>query len=332
MLAAIEIYNKPLFEYRDEVFVILLLNAWELLLKAVLSKNRISIYEKKQPKQTSRTINLREALKRSLDRKVWPSDIDVRPVQANLEQIKNYRDTAVHFYNDPNFGVIVYSLALPSILNFRLVLHEVFNKDFADEIKWRLLPLGIEPPFDPVVYLKGPRPGKRVTEANKFLENLGEVTGSLDTDGVDTSRFIIPYSVAIESIKKTEKADAVVAVNAAAGGSVPFFLGHKMIDPRESHPFRMRNVLEQVGVLHGRKFNKYDFLAVVHQHNFRSKKQWCYTDGNSVRWSKSLLAFMQKLDESEIKAARDAYGRHVARKAYVTRKKLAHHKRVTDAP
>jgi hypothetical protein len=36
LLAAIEIYNKPGFQYRDECFVILLLNAWELFLKALL--------------------------------------------------------------------------------------------------------------------------------------------------------------------------------------------------------------------------------------------------------------------------------------------------------
>ena len=40
MMAAIEIYNKPMFGYRDECVVILLLNAWELLLKAILSKNK----------------------------------------------------------------------------------------------------------------------------------------------------------------------------------------------------------------------------------------------------------------------------------------------------
>ena len=32
--AAIEIYNKPNFTYREEAFTILLINAWELLLKA----------------------------------------------------------------------------------------------------------------------------------------------------------------------------------------------------------------------------------------------------------------------------------------------------------
>lgn len=34
MLAAIEVYNKPTFEYREETFSILAINAWELLLKA----------------------------------------------------------------------------------------------------------------------------------------------------------------------------------------------------------------------------------------------------------------------------------------------------------
>ena len=34
ILAAIEIYNKPTFSYREESFALLMVNAWELLLKA----------------------------------------------------------------------------------------------------------------------------------------------------------------------------------------------------------------------------------------------------------------------------------------------------------
>jgi len=33
-VAAIEIYNKPNFSYREEAFSLLMLNGWELLLKA----------------------------------------------------------------------------------------------------------------------------------------------------------------------------------------------------------------------------------------------------------------------------------------------------------
>lgn len=36
--AAVEIYNKPKISYREECSIILLINAWELLLKALLSK------------------------------------------------------------------------------------------------------------------------------------------------------------------------------------------------------------------------------------------------------------------------------------------------------
>jgi hypothetical protein len=39
-LSAIEIYNKPDFKYREQAFAILILNAWELLLKAkILSES-----------------------------------------------------------------------------------------------------------------------------------------------------------------------------------------------------------------------------------------------------------------------------------------------------
>ena len=40
-LSAIEIYNKPDFKYREESFSILMVNAWELLLKTrILHKNK----------------------------------------------------------------------------------------------------------------------------------------------------------------------------------------------------------------------------------------------------------------------------------------------------
>lgn len=36
LLGAIEIYNKPTVEYREQTFALLLANAWEILLKARL--------------------------------------------------------------------------------------------------------------------------------------------------------------------------------------------------------------------------------------------------------------------------------------------------------
>lgn len=41
MLSAIEIYNKPNFNYREETFAVLAINAWELLLKAYIYLGKI---------------------------------------------------------------------------------------------------------------------------------------------------------------------------------------------------------------------------------------------------------------------------------------------------
>lgn len=38
MFAAVEIHNKPVFEYRYEVGTLLVINAWELALKAHIAK------------------------------------------------------------------------------------------------------------------------------------------------------------------------------------------------------------------------------------------------------------------------------------------------------
>jgi hypothetical protein len=51
-VAAIEVYNKPSFSYREEAFSILMINAWELLLKARILKendNRVRSIEVWEP-------------------------------------------------------------------------------------------------------------------------------------------------------------------------------------------------------------------------------------------------------------------------------------------
>lgn len=78
MLAAIEIYNKPQITYRDECFSILLVNAWELLAKAILSKNRLRIYYPKQRDQSYRTFSLSDALRKA--QPFFPPEIPYEPV------------------------------------------------------------------------------------------------------------------------------------------------------------------------------------------------------------------------------------------------------------
>ena len=151
MLAAIEIYNKPRFAYRDECFVILVLNAWELVFKALLSKNGKSVFYPKKRKQPYRTLSWQDALGRA--ESVFPKTMPLLPVRRNLDLLSTYRDNAVHFYNAQGFGSIVYTLAQTSVMNFRDLLYDAFNVKLEEDITWQLLPLGIKPPIDPIAYM-----------------------------------------------------------------------------------------------------------------------------------------------------------------------------------
>src|ERR1044071_7924716 len=89
LLAAIEIYNKPRIEYRDECFVILLLNSWELFLKAIISKNSGTIFYRKRRHEPYKTLSLDDALVKA--EKFFSTKIPLLAVSRNLELLSTYR-------------------------------------------------------------------------------------------------------------------------------------------------------------------------------------------------------------------------------------------------
>lgn len=152
LTAAIEIYNKPKIEYRDECTVILLVNAWELLLKAILSKKRIRIFYPKRRTEPYRTYSLSDALNKATP--CFPASVDFHATAKNIELLVDYRDNAVHFYNEPGFGIVVYALAQTAITNFRDLAKALFDKDISEEITLSLLPLALGTPLDPVEFVR----------------------------------------------------------------------------------------------------------------------------------------------------------------------------------
>jgi hypothetical protein len=115
MVAAIEVYNKPAFQYREETFALLAINAWELLLKARLLKDHandpkvIRVYE---PKKT-KTGTLSEKLYLRRNRAGNPHTLSLGAcvtkldknaasrlspeIKSNLEALTAIRDSAAHY-------------------------------------------------------------------------------------------------------------------------------------------------------------------------------------------------------------------------------------------
>ena len=134
MLSAIEIYNKPNFGYREDVFAILSVNSWELLLKAVLLRENkyrmLSVYELKPKlkKDGTPSKKLEPALNRCGNPKTisFPDVINrlkekgfvTKELEENLEDLIELRDNAIHFANMVPISRMIQEIGFASIKNY----------------------------------------------------------------------------------------------------------------------------------------------------------------------------------------------------------------------
>lgn len=309
MIAAIEIYNKPTFQYRDECTVILLMNAWELALKALLSKNKRSIFYPKKKGQPYKTLSWQDAFSGAQD--LFPRDLSPLPIRLNLELLGGYRNNAIHFYNTQDLSVVVYSLAQTSIMNFRDLLRHSFDTRFENEITWALLPIGIRPPIDVVSYLSSATDPLKSTVARALFAELKKAVEELDTANEDTSRLLTVFQVKLESIKKIGEADALIGIESEEDGSGGTGIIRTQ-DPNNSHPLRQMDILERIDVLHGKRFTSYTFQAIVWRYGIRERRQYCWraAEGVLTRYSAEVVAFVRNLSEADVTAALKDYGTH----------------------
>lgn len=143
-IAAIEIYNKPNFSYREEAFALLMSNAWELLLKAkwLLDHGDApeSLYElvtdengQKVPK-TNRSGNPLSHGAGYLAAKLR-DDKDSGLEQAcydNLSALAEVRDNAAHFINkDLYLGRRILEIGTASLRNYLCLAAEWFQLDLS---------------------------------------------------------------------------------------------------------------------------------------------------------------------------------------------------------
>lgn len=313
MVAAIEMYNKPNLVYRDELVVILIVNAWELLAKAVVSKSSQSIYYPKRRGEPYRTLSIDDALRRAANAQAWPADVDSHGVVSNVRLLTIYRDNAIHFYNRSDFSTLLYSLMQTAVTNFRDVLQVVSRADLADEINWTILPLGVHLPVDPLEFLSGARgPAKQTGSPaiEDFIATLEVERDALVTASGDSGRLLTIFRVNLQSVKKIGAADVVVGVDQESSTSTVLT---KPVDPNKSHPLRQKDVLERLNLPF--RFGQYEFLVATTELGLRSDSRYCWTDKdvNLVRWSHETVSRLGRLTQDDVDAFREAYA--VKRKA-----------------
>jgi hypothetical protein len=214
-----------------------------------------------------------------------------------------------HFYNAPNFGSVIYALAQTSIVNLRDLLQLVFDMNLAEDMTWHLLPLGLDTPIDPIEYISGRASGGRQSNAVKqFLARIAASTHELASQSQDTSRLLTIFKVRLESTKKIADADVVVGIHAAADRAGPLVIS-KTMDPNQTHPHRMKELIEAVGQLHGVAFGSGIFQAVAWKHGMKSNPIFCWksTVGQLVRYSNDAVTFIKRLTPGDVSLAQKEY-------------------------
>lgn len=185
-IAAIEVYNKPVMPHRDEMFAMLAVNAWELLLKARLVKeanNRLRAIQVFVPitgrdgKQTKRmrvkrnragneeTISLGEAAHRV---KQLPKQKLDPACEANLWSLVEIRDNAVHFIIDESeMARRAHEACCACIRNFVAAVGEWFDHDLSEH-RFMILPLSFDAVTGPALAV----PSRRTRQAANLMAFL----------------------------------------------------------------------------------------------------------------------------------------------------------------
>lgn len=219
MVSAIEIYNKPRFDYREESFCVLAINAWELLFKAKilhLAANKIAaicVYESKPLKDG--TISKKKY--RKMNRVGNPMTISMfsahrvltedygikidRVVLENLAAMTEIRDNSVHFLNsDLGLSLKVQEIGTAAVQNYLHLVNNWFAYPLSD-YNFYLMPISFFRDFDTA---------KGITlnqQERKFIDYVKEAQDN------DTDEGEFAVSLVIDLDFKRSKEAGAVAVN-----------------------------------------------------------------------------------------------------------------------
>lgn len=239
-LSSVEIYNKPDFKYREEIFTILNINSWELLLKAKILKDSnekiesLYIIQDGVPKKTRNGSPMTlEAIGAMNKLKIDDAVIE------NLKEIINIRDSAIHFINEKPIKYLVFTLGVASLKNYQKLIKDWFDKSLA-EYNFYIMPLAFAYDFKTLSLLELDKQKPAVSALMKSVtsnqERLNPASGYY---------FVCEIFAEIKTAKKfSEGVDLRVAVDSTSGGKASVILKtQRLID---KYPLNFRQLIDRI--------------------------------------------------------------------------------------
>jgi hypothetical protein len=183
LFCAIEIHNKPKIEYRYPNVVVILLNAWELVLKAyiykILKNKKITELNNERYPTLDKCINLAF---------VWDKNLIYK---SSIEKLSEYRNKIIHAFTS-DLDEVMYSVIFQNIILFWRFTRDFLQEDLANyDETLILLPIGFKKPFSPIEFLSNEshlQDGSK--DVKNFIEGLIKTTESLYSKWIDETIFI----------------------------------------------------------------------------------------------------------------------------------------------
>jgi hypothetical protein len=216
--AFIEIHNKPNISYRYETVTLLMMNAWELALKAYVRKyiKRRSIFTK-----DGHTISADKALDYVNEHLNSIRTNSFTAIKKNIEEIEKYRNGITHFYCE-QLEPYIFMLVARSALNYVDFMKTQFSKDIMEDEGLFIMPLGFKLPFKPEDFLSK-KAAKYVVskEAKEFIKDIVNVISNLKEEGIEDS-IVLGFDIYLESVKKANNSDILAAITTLDNADATF--------------------------------------------------------------------------------------------------------------
>ena len=274
---AIEIINKPTLRHRSENFVFNMCNAWELMLKSQLVKDKgeDAIYYKK------RTITLSNCIETIF------TDFH-NPVKNNLTIIEKLRNKSTHFIT-PEYDEIYISVFQANVVYYVEHLKRYFSIDLSTKFPSNFLTIAANPkPISDIKMLS------KIDKAtfNAFLKERKNIMALEGHDGVGVS-----FEVRLKSVKKNEDLTFRIDPNADLSAQVI----KQVMDPSNSHPYRQKDIIALINKEIGdNTINQYSFRAIRYYENIEEFPEYYYfhkQSGSKTYSQKAVNLFLKNIKE-----------------------------------
>lgn len=291
---AIANYNNPAVDMRTEAFCLLIVNAWELLLKALIVRD--------EGLSAIRKDDFTITISRSIQ-KVYTKPDD--PVRGNLEEIVRLRNEATHFVIEDlcDYHARMFQSC---IINYIDCLQNKLGVKGRLDLRSRGMIVTSEDAVTIDLKAIEIKYGKEIVD--DFTRLQEELRVKEET--YNSSRFAIPVDYRVTVSKNATDGTHLLTIN--QDGTEGYFVEIPK-DPEKTHPFRETEIIPEIKKrIPG--FTQTAFRAIVHKEGFKKTKaspfHYHFTPTNTHTYSFRLIEVIISKHQADPKYIEQCIAKH----------------------